>query len=164
MPTIRLATLADLPRLVDIYNQAVSSHTATADTIPFTLEARRAWFAVHTPDAYPIYVYEDENGLVVGYLSISPYRERPAYARTAEVSYYVDYGHHGRGIGSALMDHALRDAARIGKKIFIAILLEWNAVSIALLEKFSFEKWGYLPEVTEFDNRLCGSIIYGRKV
>ena len=27
MPAIRLATLADLPRLVDIYNQAISSHT-----------------------------------------------------------------------------------------------------------------------------------------
>jgi len=164
MPTIRLATLVDLPRLVDIYNQAISSRTATADTLPFTVEARRAWFAVHTPDAHPIYIYECENGLVIGYLSISPYRDRPALARTAEVSYYVDYDHHGSGVGSALMEYALHDAARIGKKIFIAIVLERNTGSIELLEKFGFGKWGYLPEVAVFDHGLCGQFIYGRKV
>ena len=164
MPSIRLATIADLPRLVNIYNQAISSQTATADTVPFTLEARRAWFAAHTPDVYPIYACEDENGMVVGYLSISPYRDRPALAHTAEVSYYVDYRQHGRGIGSALMEYALRDAARIGKKIFIAIVLERNTGSMELLEKFGFGKWGYLPEVAEFDHSLCGQFIYGRKV
>jgi phosphinothricin acetyltransferase len=164
MPIIRLSTLADLPRLVIIYNQAISSQTATADTFPFTVEERGGWFAAHTPDVYPIYACEDENGLVVGYLSISPYRDRPALARTAEVSYYVDYRQHGKGIGSALMEYALRDAARIGKKIFIAIVLEWNTSSMELLGKFGFAKWGYLPEVAEFNNGLCGQFIYGRKV
>jgi L-amino acid N-acyltransferase YncA len=164
MLPIRLATPTDLLRLVEIYNQAIASHTATADTIPFTIEARRGWFAAHIPDAYPIYACEDQNGLVVGYMSISPYRDRPALARTAEVSYYVDYGRHGEGIGSALMEHALQSAHRTGKKIFIAIVLEQNARSVKLLEKFRFEKWGYLPEVAEFSNGLCGQYIFGRKV
>jgi L-amino acid N-acyltransferase YncA len=49
MHAIRLATLPDLPRLVEIYNQAIASHTATADTLPFTVDTRRAWFASHAP-------------------------------------------------------------------------------------------------------------------
>ena len=164
MATIRLATPADLPRLVEIYNQAIASHTATADTIPFSVETRRGWFNVHTPDTYPIYVYEGDGHLVVGYLSISPYRDRPALSRTAEISYYVDYSQHGRGIGSALMDHALQDARRIGKKVYLAILLEWNTSSLRLLEKFEFSRWGHLPNVAEFDGKLCGQYIYGRNV
>jgi L-amino acid N-acyltransferase YncA len=72
MHNIRLATPTDLPRLVGIYKQAIASHIATADTIPFTIEARRGWLAAHSPDAYPIYSCEDENVLVVGYLSINP--------------------------------------------------------------------------------------------
>ena len=163
MNTIRLAALADLPRLVEIYNQAIASHTATTDTVPFTVETRRGWFDAHAPDSYPIYVCESDNQ-VVGYLSLSPYRGRPALARTAEVSYYVDYAWHGKGVGSALMQHAIQDAARTGRKVFIAILLEWNTGSIKLLEKFGFEKWSYLPEVAEFDGRLCGHLYYGRKV
>lgn len=163
MPTIRLATLADLPRIVAIYNQAIAAKNATADTLPFTVEQRLDWFQIHTPEAYPIHVYE-EGGSVLGWLSVSPYRSRPALARTAEVSYYVDYAHHGRGIGSALMAQAMTDAPRIGKKIYLAILLEWNTASRRLLEKFGFEQWGYLPDVADFDGRLCGQFYYGRRV
>ena len=163
MSTLRLATLSDLPRLVDIYNQAIASHTATADILPFTVETRRLWFDAHSPDAYPIYVYELD-GQVLGYLSISPYRDRPALARTAEVSYYVDYAFHGRGIGSALMHHALADCAHIHKHVLLAILLESNLASLRLLKKFGFEKWGHLPDVAEFDGQLCGQFYYGKFV
>jgi L-amino acid N-acyltransferase YncA len=164
MHIIRLAALSDLPRLVEIHNQAIASHTATADIIPFTVEARRGWFTAHTPEAYPIYACEDSEGLVVGYLSISSYRDRPALARTAEVSYYVDYSHLGKGIGSALMEYALQDAPQKGKKVLIAIVLEKNISSLRLLEKYGFGCWGYLPDVAELDGVLCGQFLYGRAV
>jgi L-amino acid N-acyltransferase YncA len=164
MPPIRLATLPDLPRLVELYNQAIASRTATADTAPFTMETRRPWFALHVPDRYPIYVWTDGGGEVTGYLSVSPYRSRPALDRTAEVSYYVDYDQHGQGIGSALLEGAIADAPRLGKKVFLAIVLEWNTASLRLLEKFGFERWGYLPEVAEFDGKVCGHLYFGRRV
>jgi phosphinothricin acetyltransferase len=62
------------------------------------------------------------------------------------------------------MAHALEDVPRIGKKVYLAILLAWNTGSLRLLEKFGFERWGYLPEVAEFDGKLCGQYYYGRKV
>jgi phosphinothricin acetyltransferase len=164
MHKIRIASLTDLPRIVEIYNQVITAGNATADTVPFSVEARLDWFNQHDANQYPIYVCKDESRKILGYLSLSPYRDRPALARTAEVSYYVDYGQHGKGIGSALMQHALADCARIGKKVLLAIVLEWNAPSIKLLEKFGFEKWGYLPDVAELDGRLCGHLYYGRNV
>jgi L-amino acid N-acyltransferase YncA len=164
MHKIRIATLADLARLVEIYNQAIASHTATADTIPFSVETRRGWFAAHSANAYPIYVCENEAGLVTGYLSISTYRNRPALVRTAEVSYYVDYSQLGQGIGSALLRHALEDAERIRKKVYLAFLLEGNTRSLRLLEKFGFERWAYLPQVAELPSGLSGQLIYGRNV
>lgn len=48
--------------------------------------------------------------------------------------------------------------------MLVAILLEWNIPSIQLLEKFGFERWGFLPEVTEFPGGLCGYLYYGRKI
>ncbi len=164
MHRIRLAQASDLPRLVEIYNQAIASGTATGDTLPFTVEQRRGWFEQHSPDSHPIYVCEDDAGMILGYLSFSPYRDRPAMQRTAEVSYYVDYACHRQGVGSALMEHALAECPRLGRHVLIAILLEWNTASIRLLEKYGFEKWGYLPQVAELDGKVCGHLYYGRRI
>lgn len=164
MHRIRIAEPADLARVVEIYNQAIASHNVTGDTIPFSTEERREWFVRHQPDSYPIYICEDEQGNILGFLSLSPYRDRPAMRRTAEVSYYVDYAHHHQGIGSALMDYVLTDCARTGCRVLLAIVLEWNDPSLRLLEKFGFQKWGTLPEVAEFSGRLCGHLYYGRKL
>lgn len=163
MNTIRLAIPANLPRLVEINNQAITSRTATANTIPFLVKARRGWFYTHAHDSYPIYVCEADNQ-VVGYLSLSPYRDCPALARTVEVSFYVDYACHGEGIGSDLMQYAITESPRLGKKVLVAILHEWNISSIKLLEKFGFERWGFLPEVAEFSGGLCGHLYNGRKI
>ena len=164
MPIVRIADSADLARIVDIYNQAILSHNVTGDTEPFSVEGRLLWFDRHDRDSHPIYVCESDPGRIAGFLYMSPYRDRPAMRRTAEISYYVDYSSHHQGIGSALMEYVLADCHRISKKILIAIVLEWNAPSIHLLEKYGFERWGYLPEVADFSGRLCGHIYYGRKI
>lgn len=163
MDKIRLAVRSDLPSLVSIYNQAIALHMVTADTIPFTEHGRIPWFENHASNKHPIYVREINNG-VVGYLSVSSYRDRPALSRTGEISYYVDTAWQGKGVGSGLMDYALSDAMRIDIKIFLAIVLEWNIASIKLLEKYKFERWGYLPDVADFDGKLCGQIYYGKYV
>jgi L-amino acid N-acyltransferase YncA len=164
MNPVRLAVPGDLPRLVEIYNQAIASGRATADLAPCAMEDRRAWFDEHSPGAHPIFVFAEAGGDVRGYLSLSPYRGRPALRRTAEVSYYVDYAHHGQGIGSALMARAIAQAPRAGKRILLAIVLEGNAASIRLLEKYQFARWGFLPEVAELGGALYGHLYYGRTV
>jgi L-amino acid N-acyltransferase YncA len=163
MNSIRTSVPADLPRLVEIYNQAICSGTVTGDTVPFGVEERRGWFDTHEPCSFPLYVCESDEQ-VLGYLSVSPYRGRPAMQRTAEISYYVDYAHHGKGIGSALMGNAIRECPRMGKKVLLAILLEGNLPSLKLLEKFSFRQWGFLPEVAEFSSGLRGHLYFGRNI
>ena len=149
---------------MEIYNQAVPHGNATADLEPVTVTQRRSWFEEHSPDSYPIFVKEI-HGRVVGWCSLSPYRGgRLALRRTAEIALYVDYDHHGQGIGESLLQYALGDCARIGKRILFAILLEKNRKSIRLLEKYGFERWGYLPEVAEFGNERCGHVYMGKKI
>jgi L-amino acid N-acyltransferase YncA len=163
MYEIRLAVRSDLSCLVNIYNQAIALKSVTADTTPFSEEERIPWFEKHSPDVHPIYVCEIGHA-VVGYLSVSSYRERPALARTGEVSYYVDTAWQSKGVGSALLQYALSDALRIDKSIYLAIVLEGNTASMRLLEKYGFDRWGYLPEVADFDGILCSQIYYGRQI
>ncbi len=141
----------DLEAINEIYNQAVSLKFSTAHTEAISMEERLAWFEDHDPDHFPVYVWE-ENGLVTGWISFSPYRKgRKALQSTAEISYYVDSGYHRRGIGSGLLEHAITMAPQLKFKTLIAILLEPNTASIALLKKFGFQLWGDMPAIAEID-------------
>lgn len=112
-PNIRFAHHTDFPTLVDIYNQAIRAGNATGDTEEYQVEDRIKWLEKYDKDSYPIYVAELQNR-VVGYCTLSPYRPgRKAMSGVAEVSYYLDYDFHGKGIGSALLQHAIADCPRI---------------------------------------------------
>ena len=131
---IVLAQYKDLDDIVDIYNQAIRAGGCTADTEPFSVGQRMAWFEYHDPEKFPLLVAKEGNALL-GYLTLSPYREgRKAVQRTAEISYYIHYQHHRKGVASALMCHALDLCPSLRIKHLIAILVGSNQGSISLLE------------------------------
>jgi L-amino acid N-acyltransferase YncA len=162
--TIRTATIDDLSSIVAIYNDAVHQRFATADLEPVTVEQRSGWFHEHDPASSPLYVAERE-AAVAGWCSLSAYRPgRAALRRTAEISYYVGAAVRGRGIGTALVRHAIEQAPRVGKHVLFGILLERNAPSIRLLTKHGFERWGRLPDAALIDGELVSHVYYGRSV
>lgn len=160
---IRISQINDLPALVKIYNQAIQARK-TADMEPFTPAKRIAWFENHDPAKYPIFVAV-EDGDIRGYLSISAHRPgRQALRHTAEISYYVHQDHFRRGIGSALLKYAHQACPALEIKTLIALLLENNEESIALLRKLEFEEWGRLPAVADFEGVEIGQVIYGKRL
>jgi L-amino acid N-acyltransferase YncA len=162
--TIRTATIDDLSSIVAIYNEAIEQRFATADLEPVTVNQRSAWFHEHDPASLPIYVAERECA-VVAWCSLSAYRPgRAALRRTAEISYYVRAAVRGRGVGTALVQHAIAQAPRLGKHVLFGILLERNAPSIRLLTKCGFELWGRLPDVAVINGELVSHVYYGRSV
>ncbi len=161
---IRPAIIEDLEAITSIYNYAIVSKFETADTIQQNWKKRISWFKSHTPNAYPIFVYEI-NGIVAGWISLSPYRKgRKALRFTIEISYYVHPDFKQQGIGSALMDYAINKSRELNYKTLLAILLEKNKKSIQLLLKYGFEKWGQMPNIADFDGTECGHLYYGLKI
>ena len=161
---IRIAKEQDLPRIMEIYNQAIPSMRSTADTELFKVEERWEWFHEHTPGKYSIYVAE-HNGIVIGWNSLSPYRTgRQAFRYVRETSYYIDQGFQGRGIASRLLDFVIETCPELNIKTLLAFILEHNKASIKLITKFGFERWGYLPLVADFKGEEFNHTIYGKKV
>jgi len=162
--TIRTATIEDLDAIVEIYNQAISAGQKTADTTPFSAKDRVAWFEEHDPDKYPVLVAEDQES-ILGYLTVSPYRPgREALRHTAEVSYYIHFDHHRKGVASALLRHAIGICPDLRIKTLFAILLDSNEASIRLMEKFGFGQWGHLPRVADYDGVEVGHLYYGLRI
>ena len=161
---IRIARQEDLPEINRIYNQAVRQRFSTAHLEPVSLEERKRWFSLHDPQRFPVYVSTLDQD-VVGWVSLGPYREdRQALAHVAEVSYYVDEKERGKGIGSLLMDSALRIAADLGYSVLIAILLDKNPASIGLLKKFGYKEWGRMPGIALIDGHTADHLYYGLRL
>ncbi len=160
-PIIKFAEIEDLPSIVEIYNQAIRSNSATGDMHEFIVSERVEWFNSFDHAKFPIYIAEF-NAKIIGYATLSPYRKgRQAMNKVAEISFFIDYSYHGVGVGSAILSHVIADCERIQKETLLAILLDINTESVRLLKKFNFERWGYLPDIINFDGNKCGHLIYG---
>ena len=161
---IRIASREDLPEIVDIFNQAIRSRNSCGFTEEVDLAERQAWFEGHDASKHPVYVALLE-GRIVGYGSLSPYRPgREAMKKVAEVSFFLDFDHHSKGIGSSLLRYMIKDCNRLGIETLIAILLGTNEASIALLLKHGFKEWGRMPDIIDFGDRRCGHLYYGLRL
>ena len=160
---IRDASESDLPSIVAIYNAAIPGRLATADTEPVSVESRRAWFRAHDPARHPLWVVERE-ARIVGWLSVSEFYGRPAYAATAELSVYVDPTTQRGGVATALLEHALARASGLGLQTYLGFIFAHNARSVALFRKFGFEPWAHLPRVAVLDGVERDLLILGRRL
>ena len=152
MLTIREARREDLTAITEIYNDAIIKTVATFDTQPRLMEEQRAWFAEHDTK-YPILVAEDE-GLIVGWASLSMWSDRCGYCDTAEISLYVKEGHRNRGIGRKLLKTTLKKGKNAGFHTVIARIAGANQASIHLLEASGFVHIGTMREVGRKFGRL----------
>jgi phosphinothricin acetyltransferase len=160
---LRDARQADLPRIVAIYNQTIPGRMVTADLEPVSVAQRQAWFDAHSPAKHPLWVAEHV-GAIAGWLSYGAFRDRAAYAMTAELSVYIDEAARGQGLGAHLLDRAIAHAPAIGLRNLVGLIFGHNAPSLALFERFGFARWGTLPDVAELDGVPRTLVIVGRAV
>ena len=153
----RLAALGDVEAIRAIYNLEVETTTVTFDILPRSHDEQVAWLADHA-GAHPVVVavappgeaqgHVGEDGeIVLGFGSLSPYRDRPAYATTVENSVYVDRAHRQGGVGRAVLEELLSLAAIHGFHTVIARIVGENEGSIRLHQTCGFDVVGVEREV-----------------
>jgi phosphinothricin acetyltransferase len=158
---IRLAELADAGAIRAIYNVEVLESTNTFDMVPRSAVEQEAWILEHS-GVHPALVATEApdprtpgapgligaNGeIVLGFGSLSSFRERSGYSATAENSVYVDRAQRGKGVGKALLAELLVLASAHGFHSVIARIAGHNETSIGLHEAAGFELVGVEREV-----------------
>jgi phosphinothricin acetyltransferase len=152
MVTIRRATVADIPAITEIYNEAILTTDATFDMQPKTEVEQEAWFRSHD-ERHPILVAQ-KDGEVVAWASLSEWSVRPAYRNTAELSVYVKAEYRNQGIGKKLIAGTLAAGRGCGLHTVISRIVEGNGASIHLHEVLGFTSTGTMREVGEKFGRL----------
>lgn len=99
---IRSATTDDAARLLEIYAFYVENTAVTFEYDVPSLEEFTARIAA-TLETYP-YIVLEEDGEVRGYAYAGQLRKRPAYARSCEVTIYLDCECRKLGYGRALYE------------------------------------------------------------
>jgi len=160
---IRPAAHADLPGILEIYNDAVLTTTATYDYEPRTLEHRTQWFEERQRDNYPVFVAVGDAGRVVGWSALNPFHARIGYRFTSENSVYVAADMRGRGIGKLLLAPLIEGAKARGLHAIIAAIDAENEVSIRLHAAFGFEKVGHFKQTGFKFNRWL-DLVYMEKL
>ncbi|HYI62850.1 MAG TPA: GNAT family N-acetyltransferase [Acidimicrobiales bacterium] len=157
---IRTATLEDAEALRAIYNREVVETTHTFDLVVRTVEEQRRWLADRA-GAHAVLV-ATRGPTVLGFGSLSSYRERPAYRTTVEDSVYVDPSHQGQGVGRGLLDTLVATATDHGFHTVIARIADHNEASVALHRACGFDLVGVEREVGRKFSRWIDVLVMQR--
>ncbi len=161
---VRDATEADLPAIVDIYNQSIPAGWSTADTRPIAVADRVEWFRRFDPARRPIWVAEVDGSVVaVSYLS-SFYGGRPAYDATAEVSLYVATAYQRRGIGRRLKRWVIEQCPRLGVTTLLSMHFDHNEATRRINDSLGFRRMGHLTEIAVVQGHERGLVISALRI
>lgn len=158
---IRPATLDDLNSILEIYNEAVLTTTATFDTDIKTLDNRREWF-LNRNENFPVIVAEYE-GVVAGYASLNKWSDKKAYDITAENSVYVYSPYRGKGIGKELLKEIIALAFQTNLHSIISRITEENKQSVKMHVDQGFQVIGTMKEAGRKFDRLL-SVVFLQKM
>ena len=142
---VRPAGADDGEAIREIYNLEVTTSTVTFDLVPRSPADQRAWLQEHS--GAHLAVVAVDGGEVVGFGSLSPYRDRPAYRTTVEDSVYVRRDRQGLGVGRALLESLVEGATASGFHAMMGRIVGGHEASIALHERLGFAVVGTEREV-----------------
>ena len=135
----------DWPSVREIYQEGIDTGLATFETaVPEWADFDHD----HRDDCRLVAVSGDE---VVGWIALRPVSARAVYRGVAELNVYVAATHRGRGVGSALMEALLREAAASGIWTLQAAVFPDNLATRRLHARHGFREVGVRERIGRRD-------------
>ena len=143
---IRKATFDDACAICNIYNYYIENTAITFETAPISeIEAKRR-ISDTTNSGHLFYVGEID-GRIIGFYNTHLWNSRCAYSATVEDSIYLDKDEMGKGYGTQLFAHLLKQIDKNTTHVLIAGICIPNESSVGLHEKFGFKQISHMKEV-----------------
>ncbi len=144
MLNLRPVQPADFPEiaaLTNLYIRETAIHFSNAETNAGMIESH--WR--ESRHRYPFLVAE-EGGRFLGYAKAGRWRERDAYAWTAETGIYVVSDVQGHGVGRQLYAALVESCVSAGFHLLVAGITLPNEASVRLHKATGFRAVGVFPE------------------
>lgn len=141
----------------EIYRQGLEGRNATfeVDVPHFSL-----WYKKFNPALLWVMV---EDGRVLAWAGLQPTSVRKAYEGVMEVTVYVHNKEAGKGIGTALMKHLIRESENAGVWTLYASIFPENVSSIRLHLRHGFREIGYRERIAKLDGKWRNTVLFERR-
>ena len=149
----RDANGSDLKQIREIMSYYIENTTTNWSEQVLSVKQLRIWLHRHEMKNWPIQVAVDQSGQILGYSSLSDFRNIDGYKYCAENSVYVKAGYQGYGIGDQLMQKIFEQARKTNIRSIIAMIDSSNNASINFHRKFGFYVAGELKDIGYKHNR-----------
>jgi phosphinothricin acetyltransferase len=108
----------------------------------------------------PFIVAASDQGEILGFAYVAPWRQKSAFRTTVEDSIYLRPAATRKRIGTKLLEELLIQAKAAGVKEVVAVISDSGAESsVRLHERFGFAKQGHLGKVGFKFERWLGTIL-----
>lgn len=104
-----------------------------------------------------------EDGIVIGWVALSPVSSRCVYAGVAELSVYVGAGQRGKGIGDALLQQAIAESEKNGIWTLQSGIFPENTASVRIHEKNGFRVVGVREKIGKMGDIWRDNLLLERR-
>jgi len=150
-------TAGDWPAVSAIYAEGIATRNATFET---AVPSWGEWERAHMDD-YRLVGRVD--GEVVGWAALSRVSDRQCYRGVVEDSVYVRNGHHGQGVGHALLSALVSRAEAAGVWTIQAGVFPENLASLKLHVACGFRVVGVRERIGQLDGAWRDVVLLERR-
>ena len=148
-------TIEDREPVIDIFNYYVENSFAAypENKLPYQAFDMFLQMAKDLPTA----TIKEENGKLLGFGMLRKYNPMPVFSHTAEITYFIDISHTGKGLGKIMLEYLEKEGRDKGINVILANISSLNPGSINFHKKNGFVECGCFKEVgrkngKSFDN------------
>lgn len=146
----------DRTAIIDIFNHYIEHSFAAypSEPVPYGMFDHLCSLAA----GYPSCVVRDKSGIAVGFGMLHAYHPMPAFARTAEVTYFISPEMTGRGLGGSILTHLEAGAKKQGIACILASISAFNEGSIRFHAAHGFSECGRFRNVAEKNGTVFDTV------
>jgi L-amino acid N-acyltransferase YncA len=158
---INLLTKNNQKEIIDIFNYYIENSFAAypENEVPYEFFDN----LLKMSEGYPACTAEDEKGNILGFGMLRAYNPFSAFSQTAEITYFINPEHTGRGIGKMMLDYLINKAKEKGITSILASISSLNESSINFHKKNGFVECGRFREIGKKKGKTF-DVVYMQKM
>lgn len=127
--------------VMDIFNYYIENSYAAYPEVPLPSEFFNKFLEL--TKGYPAFVLKNRaSGKVIGFCFLRPYNPFPVFRHTAEITYFIEKGEVGKGVGTQALEKLEEEARKRGIRKLLADISSENPQSIHFHAKNGFRECG----------------------